>query len=143
MTPKLGDLFPQEKREEQAKRLFTKGAVLRLHSSDINNPKIKRLIIIGFDDEQTVGKVYINSAPQSSYSQLGFGAEERDYLDHDSYVDCSQIYEGSYSYLIECVQSDLSCHIGTLSDKDMADIERELRVARTIPTKQKRRFGLI
>jgi hypothetical protein len=143
MTAKLGDVFPKENRDEHAERLLTKGAVLRLFSTDINNQKIKRLIIIGFADQGTLGKIYINSNPQSDLSQIQLEASSRDYLDRDSYVDCSRIYEDDRDALLEVIKADLSCHIGQVSPADMEMIDLSLRTARTIPLNQKRRFGLI
>jgi hypothetical protein len=143
MTAKLGDLFPKEDRDEHAERLLAKGAVLRLYSTDINNRKIKRLIIIGFADQGELGKIYINSNPQSDHSQIQLGASSRDYLEHDSYVDCSRIYEDDRNVLLEMIKADLSCCIGQVSSADMERIESFLKAARTIPLKQKRRFGLI
>lgn len=143
MTLKLGDSFSKEDRDKHAERLLAKGAVLRLFSADINNQKIKRLIIIGTAGQGILGKIYINSNPQSDHSQIHLEASSRDYLEHDSYVDCSRIYEDDNETLLEILKKDLSCYIGQVSTADMAMIEAKLRIARTIPPKQKRRFGLI
>ena len=115
MTPKLGDFFPEEKRDKHADGLLAKGAVLRVFATDINNQKIKRLIIIGVTNEGTIGKVFINSDPQSSHSQIPIKALNREYLDHDSFVDCSRLYEDERETLLEILKADFSCYIGQVS----------------------------
>lgn len=143
MSAKIGDLFPDKEKEEFAKGLLVKGAVLRLFSSDIDKVKYKRLIIIGFAEKNCIGKVYINSNPQSNHSQIKLASSGRAYLERDSFADCSRIYEDDYQDMVRALKADLSCHIGNVSTDDMQQIESSLRAARTIAINQKRRFGLV
>lgn len=140
---KLGDKFPESTREEYSKRALSKGAVLRFFSRDIQNPKIKRLIVIGIADGATIGKVYINTGPQSAHNQIKLDASGRDYLDHDSYADCSRIYENDYAGLLTLIRDNPSCYLGQVCAEDLHRIQAELISAKTIPLKQKRRFGLV
>lgn len=143
MTPKLGDFFPEPEIDKHARSILTKGAVLRLQSADIWTPKIKRLIVIGCTDQgNNLGKIYINSEPQATHSQLLLESKNRPYLDRDSYADCSRIYEDEYNTVLDAVKHDLGCHIGNLSEEDMESIAKLLRACRTIPQKQKQKFGI-
>jgi len=144
MTPTLGNFFPDEEIEKHAKAILTKGAVLRLFSCDIRVPKTKRLIIIGCAaPDGRLGKVYVNSAPQAVDDQLYLANTGREYLDRDSYVDCSRIYEDEYDVVLSAIKRDLGCHIGTVSMEDLQAITEQFQICRTIPKKQKIRFGIL
>ena len=136
--------IPPEFIDEQARSILKKGAVFSLHSTDIRNPKIKRLVIISeCDANGIVGKVYINTNRQAPNSQLRLLNEGRAYLDHDSYVDCSRIYPDEFEGVLEKIKADLRCHIGNVSKDDMDLIIAELISARTISKKEKQKYGII
>ncbi|RJQ58924.1 MAG: hypothetical protein C4530_09880 [Desulfobacteraceae bacterium] len=141
---KLGDYFPQAQIQTHVRSILVKGAVLKLHSIDIHNPKIKRLIIIGRShSEDDLGKVFINTGPQAPASQIFLSKSGRPYLDHDSYVDCSRIYPDSFNEVFSRVQSDLSSYLGKVTDEDIALIIKTLSEAKTISKMEKTKFGIV
>jgi hypothetical protein len=92
----LGDLFPDDLKDQFANDNFKIGAVLKYHVDSTNPPKYKRLIIIGFDNQKVfLASVFINSeinpnifkSPQARNQHLELDANNRDYLDKTSFVD--------------------------------------------------------
>lgn len=145
MTPRIGDLFPKEHKDQQARTMLVKGAVLRGYVPDIRNPKVKRLIIVGAKTKDgKVGKIYINTNQQASHSQILLENNDgREYLAHDTYVDCSEVYEEDYEEMVAALSKDFDRYLGNVSDKDMDLIEATIRACKTISPNKKKRFGIM
>ena len=148
----LGDLFPQELREQLSNDNLKIGSVLRYYKINTIPPKIKRAIIVGFNSEKILlAYVFINSEinPNMFPTQrlrdlhVPFEAYSRHYLDHDSFVDCSQINVEDTLTIKTLMTNDMSIHIGNLSETDCAKVIETLKVAHTIPLKVKRKYGLV
>jgi len=114
-------------------------------------PKIKRFIITGFSKEKiSVATVFINTEinPNVFHNnylkslQIELKEEGRDYIDHDSFVDCSNIKEENYVHLKNCLENNPNCNRGTVSDEDLKKITDKLAIANTIPDKIKNKYGL-
>jgi hypothetical protein len=151
MISKLGSNFPEKYRVEFCDKHLVPRAVLRLHTLHANPPKIKRFVIIGINkDNASVGYLYINKRlnpyikknPNLYKLQLSLSQENRSYLNRNSYLDCSQIYESSLEYIQKELISDLEIYIGQMSDSDMVKAKRKVRSANTVENKLKRRYGL-
>jgi hypothetical protein len=149
--PNLSDFFPDELKEQFANSHFNVGAVLRYHVDFTTPPKIKRFVIVGFDQQKiALASVLINSeinpnifpTPELKALHLELEATNRDYLEHTSYVDCSQIIEQEVMTLKELLADDPSIHLGELDSKDLAVLLEKIRTAGTIPAKIKKKFGL-
>ena len=98
MTTPLGESFPEKFRKKYIQEHLIPGAVLRIHSLHTKPPKTKRCVVIALNDESvSIALTYMNTKkPLSPYlqaSQLLLTGEGREYLDHDSYLDCAQLYE--------------------------------------------------
>lgn len=148
----FSDFFPDELREQITSDIFKVGAVLRYHVEFTNPPKTKRLIIIGFDENKVaLASVLINSEinpnkfPSEKLKQLHLELEPtgRSFLDHKSYVDCSQIFEQDTEQVKNQLTSNPNIHIGELAPEDLIKVLEKIRSAPTIPAKTKKKFGLI
>lgn len=152
---KLGDLFPDELKENNANYNLQKGSVIKMHVDDTTPPKVKRFIIIGITkDEVTLGAVYINSEINPNIFRnkslrdlhLPLVAEGNDFLDHDSFVDCSKIFPKSTevlkNFLIENTDPNQGA-IGKVEESDLGQIQAKLLKAMTISYADKKRFGII
>ena len=126
------------------------GSVLRFHLTTTTPPKIKRFIITGFSrDKISVATVFINSEINpnvfpTSYLQslhIELEAEGREYLDHNSFVNCSDVKEEKYEDLKTALENNPYCNIGTVSDEDLKNIKDKLAVARTLPDIIKNKYG--
>lgn len=103
MTPTLGDAFPEEARNSFACQKLQPRTVCRLFIKDTNPPKVKRIVIIGINKEgkALIGYLFINSkinstvfhSPELKSLHLQLSSKNAAYLDHDSFLDCSQIHE--------------------------------------------------
>jgi hypothetical protein len=148
----LGDLFPDELKESFAKENLVPGAVIRMHVPDTNPPKIKRFVIVAEHNSDVVlATVFINSEinPNMFRSQelrnlhLPILENGRDYLDKDSFIDCSDIIVREKDVLFDKLKERPSQHIGKLSDSDLNDVLDKLQSAPTIPIRTKRDFNLV
>lgn len=103
---KLFDFLNEEDRTSIAKESIRIGHVYRMRMDESNGIKPKSgdsfrnkyFVVLGFDDEGNVyGGVIINSAinqkvPQSVRDwQMPIKREKYNFLDHDSFVDCSNL----------------------------------------------------
>ncbi len=145
----LGSFFPDELNEILITNSLKVGSVLRLHVLDTTPPKIKRFIIIGISkDKISLATVYINSNLNINVFrntklqglQLELNESGREYLDKDSFVDCSTIKEKSYTDLKNALQELPIKNIGTVSDTDLNQIVNKIRGAETISPVVKKRY---
>jgi hypothetical protein len=147
----LGDKFSIDIKTDHAKRGTQIGAVLRLFVEDTNPPKVKYFIVVGLtQDGISLASVYINSEVNMimNYSQelralhLPLSADDCNFLDHDSYVDCSRLVirdrERIYQDLLNCPEA----FVGTLSQNQLTTIRNHIIGAKTIKGKIKKKFAL-
>lgn len=152
MISLLGDSFPPEYREDFCKRRLKKGAVLRTTVDFTNPPKIKRFLIVGLNKENgNVGVIVFNSeinlnihhAEALRNLQLEFTADGKEYLDRNSFLDCSKIYELMAGSLLKKMVDDIGSDLGEMAEDDLIIVFERLKNAKTIPAKIKRRYGII
>ncbi len=74
---------------------------------------------------------------------LPLKAEGRNYLDHDSFLDCSNLYEYEYNKLLEKCIEDIQTYLDILNEKDMVKILNLTATAKTISRKLKNRYDLL
>lgn len=147
----LGDLFPEELKKNNSKKELKIGTVLRLHVKDTDPPKIKRFIIIGFtEDKVTLATVYINTEINTNVNwsieqqdlQLSLSSENREYLEHDSFVDCSKFFLKGVQEITDIVKSRPEVIIGELNQDDLKIVIEKIKNATTIKGKVKKKYGL-
>lgn len=146
----FSDFFPDELKEQIANNNLKVGAVLRIPVSFTTPPKVKRLIIVGFDSQNiALASVLINSEinpnkfPTQRLKDLHLELDEnnRDYLDHTSYVDCSQIREMEVTSIKSMLMDDPAICIGALDTTDLTNVIDKIKTAHTISNKVKKKFG--
>jgi hypothetical protein len=127
------------------------GTVLKLFVTDTNPPKIKRFIIIGYSgDKLQLATIYINTQINRRFSwsieleclQYKVEAITRPYLDHDSWIDCSELIIRPASEISNIVKERPEAIIGKLSDGDFKVVIDLLQTSPKIKGKIKKRFGL-
>jgi hypothetical protein len=148
----LSDLFPQSFRDDFAERNIQVGSVIRVFVKDTIPPKIKYFIVIGFSDEKVLlGTVFINSAINQNIFNTEYlkglniplDAQVYDFIDHNSFVDCSDIRERSFSEIKRLLSNDPECSKGIISEETMKIISTTLANASTISLSKKRKFGIL
>jgi hypothetical protein len=148
----LSDLFPQSFRDDFADRNIQVGSVIRVFVKDTTPPKIKYFIVIGFsDDKVLLGTVFINSAINQNVFNTEYlkglniplDAQVYDFIDHNSFVDCSDIRERSVVEIKNLLSNDPECSKGVVSEETMKIISTTLANASTISLNKKRKFGIL
>ena len=147
----LGDSFPQELKNEFVSRNIKSGVVIKAFVTDTKPPKEKRFILISEKyDKLVFATVFINSEINPNIFKneevkklhVLFEKNERAYIDHPSYVDCSQLIFRDKSWLEGILNEDSSRLIGELSSEDFEAIKGVIKSAKTIPISKKKEFGL-
>lgn len=129
--------------------LFEIGTVLRLYVEDTNPPKVKYCIIVG-NCSAEIATVFINTETKPEYlpsglraTQLPISPSELSCLDHDSYIDCSEIRPRDKKELNELLQREPGRKEGSLSSRKIEDVVRVVKNADTISTEDKKKFNLV
>lgn len=93
------------------------------------------------------GLVFFNSEPPASpflepYQMPYSGSE--DFLDHDSYLDCAQLYEESKGWItLELSRGKESGILGTLPEKHWNKVKSLIKSTPTIERKYKKKYDLL
>jgi len=147
----IGDFLPENIKNEIANENLKVGSIFRTFEHNTTPPKIKRFIVVGVSTNAVLfATVYINTeinprlfnTPELQSLHLPISADGREYIDHDSHIDCSQLLERNINDLKAIYLKDLSCHIGTVSTDDLKLIRKIIKENRTIPIKKKKDYGL-
>lgn len=146
----LGEFFPEAFKADYARRNLEVGSVLKLYVKDTKPPKEKRFIIVGKNiDGLCLATVYINSeineninySPELKELHLPFQAAGRTYLDHDSFVDCSEFVIREQKEIEYAIKNRPGVVIGTLCEMDLTAVRNKLINSPKIKRKDKKRFG--
>ncbi len=152
MHAKLGDVFPAGLREDFRKRNIVAGSVFKIFATNTDPPKYKIIVLVAVNEEVAlVGYLFVNTDPswhcidtdELRNLQLFLTHDTRDYLEHDSYLDCSSLMSHSLSDLDNAFATDGSALLGNLSESDLEIVIEKVTGAKTISNKQKKLFGLI
>lgn len=148
----LGDFFPDAFKDQFGQDKVNIGVLISLMVPDTKPPKIKRMIVVGQDRANIhVVSVYINSRLnvnvfRTEYMQsfhIRLPSEGRPYLDHDSYIDCTQVHHFSKDELVTYIAHHPEAYLGNLSPADLSTVLIKLAEAPTIKPAIKKRFGLL
>ena len=149
---KLGDFFPKNLQNSRFNDKIEIGSVIKYFVKDTNPPKYKRMVIIGnSQDTITIATVYLNSElnlnvfrnKRMKDLQISLEKEGREYLEHDSYVDCSSLHIKQINKLKEEFDNSRLESLGKISSDDLDLIKGTLISAGTISLKHKKEYGLI
>ncbi|MEY4203785.1 MAG: hypothetical protein RL013_1488 [Bacteroidota bacterium] len=147
----FGDFFPKETKEQLANENFQVGSVLKYYVDFTTPPKVKRLIIIGFDTEKVIfASVLINSEINPNVFQskdlqdlhISLNSTGRDYLSHSSFVDCSNLIEQDIASIKKRLSEFPDMHIGSLSEEDLNKVKSKIKDAKTISLATKKKYNL-
>ena len=141
---KLGDAFPDSLKQDYARRHLRPGQVLCIHCWFTSPPKNKYLVVAAVSASPL--PLLINSAisdfaqahPHLLACQVRPEASEYRFLDHDSYIDCSNVRaELSNGELVEQIRADVSRVKGELTASIRAEIVRVIQGAKTVSRRHK------
>lgn len=125
---KLGDFFTQEFKEKLADESMHIGSVIRCFVTQTNPPKIKRFIILGRDSSNNyIGTIFINTdvnwnvinSQEILELQYPVKHSENEYLDNDSFIDCSKLIKMEYEYVKNAIVEKPGCVLGKVKDDDL------------------------
>ena len=147
----FAEAFGNEERARFAADNLVIGAVILTYVVDTNPPKEKRLIVVGESyDHVSVAAVYINTElnvnvfPTKELQDLNpeFIAEGRNFLNHNSHVDCSSLHALKKDFLAAIIGADPGRVLGNVSEDDLKKIRGLIKSAKTIKPGLKKTYGL-
>lgn len=147
--PTLGELFPKSSRQSFSTRHVIPGSVFRVHTDKVTPPKIKIFVILAVKSEMLcVGSLFVNTAinencfPTQELQNLHMPLPRNrfDFLQHDSFLDCSQIKEMGLDWLFRQIENDPSIFVGTLDERILNSAINIVRESPTISPRDKRKF---
>ena len=147
----LGDAFPKEFKDGFASRNVKPGVVIKAFVPNTNPPKEKRFVLVGEKyDKLVFATVFINTEINANIFKdadtrqlhLPFDDADREYLDHPSFVDCSQLIFRDKSWLEKILAEDNTRLIGEVNQEDFSLIKKTIKSAKTISISHKKNFGL-
>jgi hypothetical protein len=152
MVPTLGDCFPPGFQEKYKASNIIPGAVFSIFATATTPPKIKRIVILGVNNDQAViGHLYINSnlnlqclnTDELRNLQIYLEAEGREYLDRDSFLDCSHLVTMTLEDLKAAYDKDSDIYLGNLLNEELDQAREKASSADTITRKLKKMFDLL
>ena len=148
--PNIGAILPFELREQLAKQNFKIGSVFRFHCNKAN--KEKRLILVGVKyDKILVAFVHINTelnnnvfnTPALKLENIPiFKDENRNYIDHDSFINCSDLVVRDKDEIYNLLLHNPSIHLGNLSENDNKIVRTAICNSKVLRRDRKKDFGL-
>lgn len=148
----LGDFFPQGIKQNIANFNLEIGSVVKCFTNHTKPPKEKRFIILGVNDEGNyVGSVFINTnvnfniinSQELLELQYPVKNQPNDYLDHDSFIDCSELFEFSRQDLFNLLIAEPERALGKVSQKDLETLFRLVKSSPIIEPKMLKKYKLI
>lgn len=147
----LGDYFPENIKKEYAEHNIQPGTVFRFFVRDTYPPKPKFFIVLAADENHImVATVFINSeinnnifpTPELKALHYKISSNTYSFLDHDSYIDCSQLRERPIENLKKDILTDPENVKGNLTVEDFTIIRDIIIRSDSISSKIKRKFNL-
>jgi len=145
---RLGERFPEKSRKKFCQDNLRPGAILRINSPHTTPSKIKRCVVLAIKEESvSIALTYINtqkpSSPYLQQWQWPLTCKGREYLDHDSYLDCAQLYEEDLNKIKRMMIENMDVYLGQMSERDFLEAKRLVASAKSIPTKLKKKYGFL
>lgn len=126
------------------------GVVIRFYDPD--SSKEKRVIILGIDEESILASyVRINSEINFNVfrttdqidCQYKICSDSNEFLDHDSYVDCTNLCKCSLSDIVDYIKIRNEAILGAVKQNDLDSIITLVVQSETSVPSQLRMFGLL
>jgi hypothetical protein len=131
-----------ESRKSLQKLKIIPGAIVHIYCPYIINPHEKFVVIVHVDiEDDLVLGFFINSEinqlvvsnPDKLKCQIELSEQDYSFLDHDSYLDCSEVQdESGYEEMALHLASKPSDHKGMLDQRDIQKVLEKVREAKTI-----------
>jgi len=144
---RLGDFFPEDEKQEYIKRRLRPGQVLYLFC-EFTNPQKEKYLVLACPGNRPLLFI-INSAihpfiagrPYLLKCQVRLSASDYDFLDHDSFIDCSKVIDDFHNTQVrEQILDDITRVKGELNANAKRNIVRVVRDAKTISQHRKRQI---
>lgn len=143
-------LLSSEEINALAKDKFVIGSVFKLHCYIANKEKL--MIIAGFKyDKSEVAFVHINTEINPNIfrttkikdEHLVFDkTEERDFLSHNSFIDCTSLVIRKSEDIYNSIVADLKVHLGNLTEDDLKIVRAKISNSPVIRRDYKKHFGV-
>ena len=119
-----GDPLPPHDKRDFIKQWLTPGKVIYIKCHFMDPPKDKYLVLLGvYSDRPLFFVVNSRINPRRCKDPAPLKADEHPFLDHDSYINCSEIkYNLTFDEITTQIQSDISRMKGTLSNNAIAEL---------------------
>ena len=114
-------------------------------------PKEKRIVVLGIDTNgDLIGVVFINSdinwkiirTEELAQLQHFVTKEENEYLEWDSYIDCSDLFELPYTKVSTSIQNNPQNVLGTVDANDLKTIKEHVKTSPKIKPKLLKKYRL-
>lgn len=135
----LGDYFPEEDREKYVDRGLKSGQVLYLFCEFTHPPKDKYLLLACYTDPPLLFVVnsqiprFVQARPELLASQVKLSPRDYPFLEHDSFLDCSNVINSLDEDAIRNqLLADLSRLKGEVHQRTKAQIIEAVRRSRTV-----------
>lgn len=140
----LGDYFPEEDREDNARKHIQPGQVLYLSCDFTTPPKEKYLLIIGQDSRVLMFVInsqinnFIAARQYMLNCQIQIFQKNYDFLNHDSYINCAEVVTAfSNQEIVNQIVDDMSRVKGEINAATKAEIIKVVDTAITISQRNK------
>jgi len=123
------------------------GSIVSINCDGIDHPKWNIILDI-MDDKCLIASVFINSeinffhinSPELVALQYPIKKIDFPFLDHDSYIDCSNLFEKHYKeYKVTLINNAIR-KIGELSEPEIESIYEFVRKSKNIKGKTKKKY---
>ena len=143
----LGDLFPEHERQKYIGSHLEPGQVLFLFCKFTNPQKEKYLVVVCTGKRPFLLIInsrihpFIAKRPDLLKCQVKLSASDYDFLDHDSFVDCSKVIDHFRdSEIREQLLADIGRVKGELNAYTISDVVRAVQSAKTISAHHKNKI---
>lgn len=145
-------LIPKRLKERAADDSIQMGCVIRCFITQTKPPKEKRFIVLGKDtDNNYIGIVLINSNlnfkvmnNQELWNlQYPIKGKDNDYLEWDSFVDCSQLIKLEYEYVKNKIIEKPNAVLGNVKKTDLDIIITLIKSSSNISPVELKNIGLL
>lgn len=139
----IGDSLPPEERRKYIQSGLTPGRVVLLHCGFTTPPKDKFLVLVALEPEPLFFVInskineFIRKRNHLAQCQVEIGHEEHPFLQHHSFIDCTEARKIALSDVHEQLERETGRLKDNISWNTREQIIAAVKFAKTIPAKQK------
>ncbi|ABQ06628.1 hypothetical protein [Flavobacterium johnsoniae] len=148
----LGDLFPDNLKEDFAERNIDVGNALLIKLENLQVNYDKYVILVGVNEvELAVAYVIINTdinqnVYPTAYLQslhLTIDVARHPFLEYDSHINCTELREFNKQELVDFIISNPERVVGSIDPVLLSDVKDAIKGATTITPILKRKYGFV